>query len=95
MVMRDDNLAWSYEWEHGINCIKIPLDIHNFEEIKGREKQWKAIETIEKALKKDYLHEIYLNGLKTAQKYYLPNYIREYVNPIIKQSIVSVPRGGL
>lgn len=85
MVMRDDNFAWGYEWEHGKNCIKIPLNIHSFDEVKGRKNQWLAIETIEKALERDDLYDIYLNGTENAIKYYLPNYISNYINPILNE----------
>lgn len=72
MVMKSDDLAWSYPWEHGINCIK-------FSEF-GEE-----IETIQYALKHSSLYEIFLKGIEIANKYQVDNYINHYLLPNIVQ----------
>lgn len=82
MVLRDDDICWAYDWRHGINCIKIPK-AESFEEIRGIKNQFKVIETIEDALQRDDLYEIYKNGVATCDKYRLDSYINNYIQPII------------
>ncbi len=72
MAMWDDGIEWSYSWEDQKNCIKC--------------EEGKEIETIVEALRNPYLYDIYREGIKTAEMYYLPNYIshlektiREYI----------------
>lgn len=76
MVMRDDNLAWTYPWIRGDNCIKI-LD-YSCNGIS-------PVQYIEAALKRNDLYEIYLNGLETLDKYRLSNYVKNYLQIIINQ----------
>jgi len=71
MIMEWSDLAWAYDWEHGFNCIKMI-----------REPIWE----IEDALTRSDLHEIYLNGMETIDKYRTPRYIAEYVLPIINKA---------
>ncbi len=84
MLMEDDNLAWSYEWVNGLNCIKFPSSI-DLDEIRGLKNQWKIIEAIEAALENPNLYDIYLNGVANCEKYRLDNYIKSYIEPIIKR----------
>jgi len=86
MVMMDDNIAWSYDWIHGVNCIKIPFS-SDHEEIRGMKNQWKVIDTIEAALSRNDLYEIYLNGVENCDRYRVPRYVSEYLEPIIKKHI--------
>lgn len=72
MVLQEDDLLWSYDWVDGVNCIKIP-------------KGGNAIEVIEKALQRNDLYEIYLEGVKTCQKYMLDNYVENYIKKIIEK----------
>jgi hypothetical protein len=82
MVMQDDDISWGYDWIDGFNCIKIPK-AKTFEEIRGLENQYRAIETIEQALKRDDLYEIYKNGIATCDKYRIDNYVNNYLQPLI------------
>ncbi len=61
MAMFDDGIEWTYKWEDQKNCIKC--------------EEGKEIETIVEALRNPYLYDIYREGIKTAEMYYLPNYI--------------------
>lgn len=72
MVMQHDEMMYSYAWSHWHNCIKT--------EIGGE------IETIEAALRRDDLFDIYQNGVETVKKYYLPDYCKDYIEPIIKMN---------
>lgn len=72
MVMQEDDLAWTYEWVHGVNCIKFTDN---------------PIETIEATLKRDDLYNIYLEGVKTVDKYRAGNYINNYIIPNIEKRI--------
>ena len=74
MVMKEDDLAWSYEWIHGVNCIKFTDN---------------PIETIEKALLRDDLYDIYLEGLRTVDKYRVNNYITNYIKPNIEKVLLT------
>lgn len=71
MVMHWDDLSWSYEWAHGIDCIKA---------VPGKE-----IEAVEDALQNDRLYDVYLNGVQMAKRYQIENYINEYISPNIKR----------
>lgn len=84
MVMMDDNLAWSYPWIHGDNCIKVPCS-EDFEEIRGLKNQWKIIESIEEALSRTDLYDIYVKGVHHIDKYRPENYTQNYILPIIKE----------
>lgn len=72
MVMQEDDLVWSYDWIDGVNCIKIP-------------KNGNAIETIEQALQRDDLYDIYVEGVKTCEKYMLNNYVKNYIEKTIEK----------
>jgi hypothetical protein len=61
MAMFDDGIEWTWKWEDQKNCIKC--------------EEGKEIETIVEALRNPYLYDIYREGIKTAEMYYLPNYI--------------------
>jgi hypothetical protein len=71
MAMPKNGLAWSYEWRDMVNCIEYKED--------------DAIETIKNYLDKKYLYQIYVAGVENAKNYYLPNYIKNYIEPTIKQ----------
>ena len=70
MVCKNDNLAWSYPFIDGVNCIKWD----NYLSLN---------QTIEIALKNENLYEIYLEGMETADKYRRDNYINNYILPLI------------
>jgi len=70
MVCLDDELAWSYPFEHGVNCIKINPNES-------------VVECIEKAMQREDLYEIYSRGMDTADKYRVENYINDYLLPKI------------
>lgn len=70
MVMWEDGMKYSYDWVHGVNCIKANP---------GEE-----IEAIEAALQRVDLYDIYKNGVENVKKYYLPTYCKNYIEPIIK-----------
>jgi len=72
MLMWEDNLAWGIEWVHGFNCLKCKI---------GEE-----VEIIEKWIKDPALYSIYLEGVKTWDRYRVGRYISEYINPIINKN---------
>lgn len=76
MVMKEDGMRYSYPWKHNENCIKFV----SF----GKE-----VETIESALVNPNLYEIYLKGVETAKKYFIDNYIADYIEPTIKTAILQ------
>jgi hypothetical protein len=72
MLMQDTPLAWSINWENGVNCIKAT---------EGHEIQNAAI-----ALKmENLLYDIYVAGIDTCDKYRLNRYCKEYIEPILKR----------
>jgi len=86
MVMEDAGLAWSYGWKDGVNCIMFPGG-KDMEEIRGLKNSWRVIDAIESALENPNLYEIYLNGVANCRKYYLPEYVQNYINPIIQNNL--------
>lgn len=64
MVMMEDNIAWSYPWVHGVNCIKIKND---------------PIEEIRQALNREDLYDIYLAGVQNLDNYRVENYLNNYI----------------
>lgn len=86
MVMQEDKMQYAYPWIHGYNCIKIPLS-DDPEEIRGLKNQWQAIETIEAALQRNDLYDIYLRGVENCNKYMVDNYVKNYLEPLIKQHL--------
>jgi hypothetical protein len=79
MVMPEDNLAYSYPFEHSKNCIRFTI-----ESVDGISKEWKVCEAIEEALKRDDLYEIYLGSLEAAKFYQVDTYIPYLENLINK-----------
>lgn len=69
MVMWEDQIEYSYSWIDGFNCIRVE---------EGNE-----VEGINFALQRNNLYELYLNGVETANKYYYPTYINNYLMPIL------------
>ncbi len=86
MVLCDDNLAWSKEWIHGENCIRIPMG-EDMDSIRGMNIGKPAIEAIESALKRTDLYEIYLNGIETNKHYMLDNYLNNYIKLNIEKML--------
>lgn len=82
MVMRNDNLAWSYPWIAGLDCIKFGLPVTK-DGIRGVLGQWDAIEVMENWLNHDGLYGIYKKGVEKLDKYRLSNYVNNYLSPII------------
>lgn len=79
MVMPDDNLAWSWPFINGENCIQFPIG----DNVTGVDKEWPIIEAIETALKNPNLYDIYLQSLEAAKYYQIDNYLKNYLEPII------------
>lgn len=86
MVMEEDKMVYAHPWIHGFNCIKIPLS-DDMDEIRGVKNQWRVIETIEAALQRDDLYQIYLRGVENCNKYLLENYVKNYLDHLIKQHL--------
>lgn len=73
MLMWEDDTAWhKQDWIHGVNCIKC--------------EQGKEIETaIEWLNKPDELYNIYIEGMKTVDKFRFHNYI-PYLEDLINKA---------
>ena len=69
MLMYEDRLSWAYEWEHGVNCLKC--------------EPTKELETIYDYFNQKDLYDIYRNGVETADKYRVQNYLNNYIQPLI------------
>jgi|SRR5882757_4474441 len=67
MAMPEDDLAWSYPWIHGVNCLRF-RNGHEFEDI-------------EAFTRRDDLYEIYLNGQENLDNYRTDKYIPNYILP--------------
>jgi len=71
MMLPNDDIAYSYEWSDGYNCIKTD--------------EGKEIETLVEALKNENLYEIYLRGVENCNKYQLNTYLSDYILPTINK----------
>lgn len=65
MAMQSDDLADSYDWMNGVNCIKLT---------RGRE----FVELVAAAERPD-LYTIYVLGQENIRRYANPGYVRDYV----------------
>lgn len=70
MALHRDGLAWSYDWTHGVNCIRL---------IPGEEFQ-----DLNAWTKRPELFQIYLAGNETMEKYRKQNYVENYLTPLIE-----------
>ncbi len=80
-VMPEDGLAYSYPFEHGVNCIKFSIN----DDITGLKNEWDVIGACEEALKRDDLYDIYLESKKAADWYRADNYLR-YLSDLINNA---------
>lgn len=72
MYLWDVSIKYSYPWINGVNCIMS--------------EQGKELETIIGALKNNNLYDIYIAGVENCQKYYLPTYVKKYIEPLINKA---------
>lgn len=73
MVMQKSESCYTYEWEHGVNCLMFPetkVDVTLLDEF----------------LKRDDLYEIYCKGVETINRYKIHNYINNHIQPIINKA---------
>jgi hypothetical protein len=73
MAMQEDNRAWSFDWTHGHNCIRLP---------KGGE-----FAALEAATHRDDLFDIYMRSLDTIDRYRGQRYVNDYLLPLIQTSL--------
>ena len=85
MVLQQDNLSRTFDWLHGVNCIRTPLG-NDMDSIKGG-KDCPEFPAIIEALKRDDLFDIYQNGLETVDKYRVPKYLTDYIIPTIQKHL--------
>lgn len=71
MALPYDELAWSHDWNHGENCVRL--------------KEGEEIETLLLWLKSERLYEIYLKAQETFDRYRPERYAREYIIPNIER----------
>ena len=83
MVMRADPLKYSYDWVHNENCVMFPVG-EDMDSIRGITGAKEAVETIEEALQNPNLYDIYREGVANCEKYKLNNYVKNYIEPLIK-----------
>jgi hypothetical protein len=77
LCLHDTGMAYSYDWVHGENCIKMPLGASPTCD--------EEINVIEEALKRTDLYDIYVNGVENVKKYQFHDYITNYLEPLIKK----------
>lgn len=75
MALHEDELAWSHDWIHGENCIRLR---------KGHE-----YEDLEAATRRDDLYKIYLGSQATIDKYRGGPMVHQYMNPLIECALKS------
>lgn len=72
MLLWEDDLAWSYPWVHGVNCLRC--------------KPGEEVETIERWVQDQRLYSIYCEGVKNWENYRVDNYIQNYILPKINNA---------
>lgn len=72
MALPYDNLAWTYPFDHGVNCIRL-----------DPENMWLSLYD---AVHRTDLYKIYLASQKTADKYRQDRYVSEYFLPAISRA---------
>lgn len=73
MMKWADELAWSYDWTMGENCIETSNGLE--------------ILSLTWAIGLERLYEIYKAGVANCRRYQIDNYIRNYIEPTIKSAI--------
>ncbi len=76
MALHKDDLAWSYDWIDGENCIRIRPE-HEFEDLN-------------EATKRSDLYEIYKKSQETIAKYRPGPYVRDYLIPLISEKLPTL-----
>lgn len=71
MVMPEDDLQYSFDWVHGVNCLKYDV-------------KEDVIDFLNESLKRTDLYDILLKGVETNKKYFAPNYAK-YIEQIIDE----------
>lgn len=61
MCLPNDNYAWTHDWVHGENCLRFDKE--------------NIVAQISGFLCREDLYSIYVKGVDTARKYFLPNYL--------------------
>lgn len=72
MAMPFEDYAWSFEWVSMVNCIRFGINKDEIGKLNSLTDRY-------------YLYEIYVNGVETCRKYYLPNYLAHIEKIINKQ----------
>jgi hypothetical protein len=78
MVLFEDDMQYTYDWEHGVNCFKIKTDVYT-----NYTKEFQQILSIDK----ETLYNVYCNGVNNSKKYYLSTYLENYIKPVILTKI--------
>lgn len=88
MFMQEDNLAWSFPWIKGENCLKVDIG-EDFESIKGSNgcPEIAILELLHLHPDTLDLYQIYLQGLDNIDRYRIGRYLEEYVLPLIEKAI--------
>jgi hypothetical protein len=81
-VLPEDELAYSYPFEHNKNCIKFSIN----NDVTGLQTEWDVMGAVEKALQNPNLYDIYLESKKIADWYRIDNYTKNYLNPLINNA---------
>ena len=69
-AMMEDDMAWSYPWLHGVNCVR--LDRMNL------------FGDLFNATQREDLHAIYIGAQETIELYRSRRYVAEYIIPNIQ-----------
>lgn len=72
MLTWNDNLAWTFPWVDGFNCIMA----HNGDEVA----------TINRFLDNPNLYDIYRNGVETSRLYFIDNYTK-HIEKLIQERV--------
>lgn len=85
MVKQQDNLAWSYPWNGGENCINLHIP-NTLAQIRGRYIH-DELGNIYLETQRLGLYDIYLEGLKNIGNYHITTYRDNYIIPSIEKAL--------
>lgn len=73
MALLEDDIAWSFPWEHGVNCLRLT---------EGNE-----FDCLETATRRNDLYQIYVRSQETLSRYKSERYVSEYVLPTLEAAL--------
>lgn len=82
MAVAKDDLAWSFPWHDGVNCVRLNPGSSGMFFGCGQ-----MFEDLHEATRRPDLYQIYLAGQETIDRYRTKRYVNEYIIPKIAEHL--------